>query len=170
MLRCDCCEKEKSKQSVHSPSVVSDDEYLVYVVLEPDQYKDDELSTAAFSKSKLKDGDLSICRKAYSNAADIRQNIVDPQIENKPHRREVGALQAQCSDVRSILTDNPVCRAFCVNDDGLEGFEAHALLAFSDPTKAPNFWNANDRLAIRANLVRSFGGNSAIVPIDELFP
>jgi transposase len=67
----------------------------------------------------------------------------------------VGALRARCSDIQEIAIEAQ--RAVCVIDDGQAHFPAHAVLAYSEATKQQNFWERNQRSAVRAELARVFG-------------
>lgn len=164
------CLKEQAKQSPYSPCPVTDDETIVYVLLDPTQWKDGQLTASAFSKSSLKKGDLSVCRARYSSANEAEQKIVMPQLQRHPDWMLVGALHATCRDIRAIQAVDPPVRAFCVIDDGLPDYPAHAHLGFSEATTAKGFWgNRNVREAIRANLVDVFRRNGGPHTLEECF-
>lgn len=165
------CLREQSRQSQYSPCVVADEEWIVYVLLDPPLWKNGDLVAGAFSKSRLDAGDLSVCRAAYSSAEDAYKNIVEPQLAR--HQGEwtlVGAFRALCRDIRGLFTDHPPVRVVCVVDDGLEAFPAHAHLAYSDATRAKGFWNnRNQRQAVRANLIQVFRANGGPHTLEDCF-
>jgi len=149
------CPKECSQQQRHSPGVVKAEEPIVYVLLQPDHWAGGQLTAAAFAKSQLSRGTLSVCRGAHCTAEEARASIVQPQLERDDRRVLVGALRARCSDIRDIKLE--AHRAVCVIDDGQANFPAHAVLAYSEVTKQEKFWERNQRSAVRAELARVFG-------------
>jgi hypothetical protein len=163
------CPKELTKQKQASPGVVESSETLVYMLLNPDHWENGKLKKAAFSKSKLKEGDLSVCRADYCTADGAYEHAVKPQLERNPARQFVGALRALCADIRGIAVDDPPKQAICVIDDGLDSYPAHALLAYSDATKSEKFWLRNNQEAVRANLTLVFGINGGPLPLRDCF-
>ena len=153
------CPKELKQQSVYSPDVVHDNEAILYVLLDPIQWKDGQLTYGAFSKSKLKDGSLSVSRAQYSSEDMLQERVIQPQLNRNKKRKLIGVLRALCEEIRRITGDNTPCRIFCVNDDGTENDQAHAVIAYSELTKEEGFWQKNNREAIRANLIEAFRGN-----------
>jgi hypothetical protein len=149
------CPKECSQQQPHSPGVVLADEPIVYILLQPDHWAEGLLTAAAFAKSRLSSGTLSVCRAARCTADEANASIVQPQLQKDSRRVLVGALRARCSDIREIKVEAQ--RAVCVIDDGLANFPAHAVLAYSEATKQEKFWERNQRSAVRAELARVFG-------------
>ena len=147
MSRCEC-PAESVKQSQHSPSVVSDGESIVYALVEPITYRDG--SVTLISKSKLKDNEQSVCRAHYCTGADAKSKITEALIERDPSRIDQGFLYAHASEIRAVLLGETGEGAFCVIDDGLDGFEAHAVLGFSNPSDVKF---RSHREAARANLV-----------------
>ena len=115
------------------------------------------MTNAAFSHSKLKQGELSISRIQYTSADQVRQNIIDPQIERKPERRFVGIFIVKCTKLRSMKAAYPKnSRAICVIDDGTANDNAHAVLSYSTHAEEQNYWSRNDRYTVRANLIDAF--------------
>ena len=170
----DACPKELSKQSEFSPDKVHDKETLVYLLIDPRQIKDGELTSTAFSKKELKQGTLSICRAGYSTAEDAKRNIFEPQFNKNSERKLVGAYKAICLNVRTIYATNrntqqSAGRAFCVIDDGERNFPAHAVLAYSDITKKDKFWDKNDQTAVRENLIELFQNHSKPLDLEDCF-
>lgn len=152
------CSKEKKQQSNHSPGVVSDEEHILYVLLEPDQWKYGQLTKAAFSDSKLCACDLSVARQEHTDLDAILENVVVPQIDKNPTRQFVGLLMAPCALIRGLRVGESDGtrgdRATCVIDDGISGYEAHSLMAYSESVRRQN---RNVRLSVRANLIDTFG-------------
>lgn len=162
----DCaCPKECSQQQPHSPGVVRADEPIIYILLQPDHWAEGELTAAAFAKSRLSSGTLSVCRAAHCTAAEAHASIVKPQLQRDSRRVLVGALRARCSDIRDISVE--AHRAVCVIDDGQADFPAHAVLAYSEATKQEKFWDRNQRSAVRAELTRVFGLPPGPLSLEE---
>jgi hypothetical protein len=164
MTHCEC-DKELSKQSDHSPSTVADGEILVYALINPLNVtnEDGTIKVAAFSKSGLKRGDLSVCRASLITGADAKAKTVDIIVAKQPGRSDSGYLVAKCGDVRAIKLGETAVRAICVNDDGLEDFQAHAHLAYSNPQEEKM---RNHREAARAELTTLFQVNGVSVNWD----
>ncbi|SUS08519.1 conserved hypothetical protein [uncultured Defluviicoccus sp.] len=154
-----CCAKEAAQQSVHSPGRVADSETVGYALLDPDNWRDGKLLNAAFSRTRLRACDLSIYRVESSTAAMILEKVVSPQLQRNQSRSFAGVLRALCADIRACRDQSTNDRQFCVVDDGLDGFESHALLGFSESTAGAS---SNLQTAARANLVAVFGGDGSI--------
>lgn len=144
MTRCGCA-KEDSTQSAFSPGVVSNEEPIVYALVQPDTS-----SVKAISKSRLKESTLSVCRAAHCAGAHAHAQIVQVLLEKNGERIEEGFFYALCSEIRAIMLGETNQGAFCVVDDALEGFESHAHVGFSDPKDSKL---KNHREAARANLL-----------------
>lgn len=147
MTRCEC-EQEGSLQSEYSPGVVDDSEAIVYALVHPltGSFKD-------LSHSKLKDGTLSVCRAGHTTGADARSNTVGVLLEKDGTRRDDGFLYAACKDIRAIKLGKSDVGAFCVVDDGLQAYPAHAHLSYSIPSDDKL---RNDRQAAKGNLLVLF--------------
>jgi len=163
----DPCPKERFKQKDISPGIVGDGESIVLIIIDPLQWQNGKLIPAAFSKTRLKSCSLSVARGNHSTLAEINSHVVHPQLA-KPGRRLVGSCKTQCSIIRSIIGDQDSARLFCVIDDGLDDYPAHAVIGFSDHTKSDNFWSRNQRTAAIANLSLAFERNG-ILPLTECF-
>jgi hypothetical protein len=155
------CPEEDTQQNNESPDIVRNDEPIVYALVYPTSAS--EQSIAYFHGSRLKDRELSICRARYSSYGEMREKVVQPQLDNDATREFKGYLWAPCYEIRSILAtpridikekpkeqQDPV-GAFCVIDDGDTNFRAHARLGYSAPNRR-DFWSKNDREAARGNL------------------
>lgn len=142
------CGCEDTLQSEHSPGLVSDDEEIVYVLTDPHTCK--EGSVKEFSKSKLKDRDLSVCRSRHSSVSLITKAVIEPltQSGNTYH----GALWAFTGEIREIPLGDSGVGAFCVADDGLDHDLAHAVIGFSEA----EIKLRNHREAARGNLKELF--------------
>lgn len=144
MMRCEC-EKESSSQSPHSPGLVQDDEPIVYALVNPltGSVKD-------LSKGQLKAGALSVCRSSYISGHEAKSKTVDVLIQKDNSRTHEGFLYALCAEIRAIRLGNPNVGAFCIIDDALMDYAAHAHIGFSDPSDDKL---RNHREAARGNLL-----------------
>jgi hypothetical protein len=147
------CPKEAVQQSSLSPGLVSDDEPIVYILVDPLTVMNG--SVKEFSKSQLKRGDLSVCRAKHCTTSEAERAIVQPLL-SKPGRSFEGALWMPCQRIRSITLGESRVGAFCVIDDGLQDYRAHAVLAFSTPQDEKL---RNEREAARGNLKDLFREN-----------
>lgn len=147
MIRCEC-EQEGSLQSQYSPGVVEDDEPIVYALVHPltGSFKD-------LSHSQLKAGTLSVCRAGHVSGPDARSNTVAVLLAKDETRRDDGFLYAKCKDIRAIKLGKSNVGAFCVVDDGLETYPAHAHLSYSIPSDEKL---RNDRQTAKGNLLKLF--------------
>lgn len=164
------CPEELSKQSALSPCVVGDEENVVYVLFKPDHWDGERLMPAAFSKSKLRQRDLSICRPQHTSLEVVSGMVVMPYLAKSPERTVVGGVSALCGDLRDLRhEDVPDRRSVCVVDDGLEGFEGHALLGFACSAAEKGFWTRNREVAVRSDIVRQFSKSGVPLELDECF-
>jgi hypothetical protein len=158
MNRCGCPEEE-IQQTANSPGIIEPTESIVFALVKP--LTANAGSVANLSTSKLKARNLSVCRGDYSSYADLIRNVVEPQLNRDPSREYIGYHWAPCHEIRSIMTQpsgagkmsppsQPV-GAFCVIDDAVDGYPAHAVIGFSKPN--PKFWEKHDRQAARGNLL-----------------
>ena len=162
----ECCPKEKLPQGRRADhGTVSDHETIGYVLIHPDHWdrRNNIPASAAFSKSKLKNTDLSIFRRELASCAQIQDMVVDSYVRKayqKPGsdgREFVGILLACVAEIRSLRLHEDQARAICVLDDGYDGFESHGLLGFSDCVRDNGRWRSKSVLvAIRANLLATF--------------
>jgi hypothetical protein len=168
------CPKELEQQSPHHCyGTVQDDEPIVYVLVEPDHYRDGDLQKNAFSHRSLKTGELSVCRARYSSRRELQHEVVDKLLQGEPpqggRRRFVGLFQAMCWEIRRISVEYPKQnRAICVIDDGQPSFQAHAHLSYSSFAREKNYWEKNNRQAVRANLIEAFG-KGAMLSLQDVF-
>lgn len=178
------CVKEKAPQHDRSPGVVADDEDVLLVLLNPDQWKDGNFTSAAFRKDWLQKGQLSVCRVKYASQEIVQRFIVDPQIARKPERSLVGGAVAKTGTIRAIQCCDGQTRMYCVVDDPVffddenksdqcalsdDGFLGHAHLGFSEPTSEKGFWKGNCRAAALAELTDAFQARGAPLPLEHIF-
>lgn len=174
MVNCPC-PKESVAQHSRSPGPVESNEKISLIILNPDQWNDGDFSSAAFSKKKLKEGSLSVCRVKFTTISEVQRHIVTPQLLRNTNRTLFGSAVALCLDIRSInSTNRPNERIFCVIDDpivdGPTGdYLGHALLSFSDITKGDKFWSNNDRAAALANLSLAFKKTPPPIALEDVF-
>lgn len=125
-----------------------------------------------FQMNKLKKRDLSVCRGDHSRYSDLLRYVVEPQLANKPAREYKGYYWATCSEIRDIAaeltgkehSDNRTVGAFCVVDDALGDYTAHAVIGFSHPDN--DFWKKNNREAARGNLLIAVQRRGLHYPAD----
>jgi len=145
------CPEEDERQCPDSPGVVVDDESLGYLLYSPELWLGGELSNAAFSRSKLRAGQVSVFRTQYCDAAIVEREAWAPLQARDPNRALAGVAVALCERIR--LVRNGPDRAVCVVDAGRPNYAAHAHLGFSSSVtnSSPSI-----QTAVRANLCRAF--------------
>jgi len=162
------CQKEKVQQKIYSPVaphseyIVGDHEIILYVLYEPKTYN--KISGALFSKSDLKKGTLSVCRKNFSTKEEVFRQVINP-LMCREGTFFIGCIMTPCQLIRGI--ENSLSeRLFCVIDDGEEFYSAHAHLGFSEV-----IWGAqNDRTAARGELRNAFKAYTPTpLTLDECF-
>lgn len=163
------CPREATQQSEWSPSVVNDDEDVVLVLLDPDQWQEGALTQSAFPMDRLKTGTVSLVRREHSSSNEVQEQVVTPQLTRNPNRKLVGGLAVVCSEVRALLTNADQVKALCVVDDGREDFRAHSVMGFSEATKIEKFWSRNARAAVRGNLMTLFENSGAPLSLADCF-
>lgn len=146
MSRCGC-DKELVSQSALSPGLVKGDEPLVYSLVDPETFINGSIK--ALKHDRLKKGQLSICRANYISGEEAREKTVVGQLERDSSRTEHGFAWAVCDEIRDIKLESLDVGAFCVTDDALEGFPAHAHLGYSQVED-----KKNERLGARGNLLK----------------
>jgi hypothetical protein len=168
MNRCGCSE-EDTQQSTHSPGIVLDEEAIVFaLILGPDG---DVASIEIFSKSKLKDRNLSVCRGGHSTFDEMHTRVVEPQLDPSTQLGFRGFYWATCSEIRSIVAERNTSRpkglvptavgAFCVIDEGEPDHPAHARIGYCNPL--PNFWSLHQSVAARGNLLLKFAARGVFL-------
>lgn len=127
------CPEERRQQSVHSPGTVSDDEDLARFVSRSEYIgPDGGLATAAFTVQDFLEphrGGLSLARLDGMSKEEIRQRAeasADGTIGGQTNRMAVAKTLA----IRAICSKG--ARLFCVVDDGLPDFRAHATTHLAD--------------------------------------
>jgi hypothetical protein len=165
------CPRELAQQSPHSPGVVQDAETLLYVLREPKYYEAGTLTIAAFTKGELQETQVSVCRRDITTYEVIQAHIAQPFLAGAPGRSVTHGLIALCQAVRAILIYGTQAKAFCVHDDGLDGFPGHTVIGFSDETRVAGFWEAvnnrlgkNGKVAARGDLTECFREKVPLAP------
>lgn len=147
MNRCEC-PREATSQSEHSPGLVQDDEVIVYALVNPLTS-----SVGQISKSQLKASCLSVCRAGHISGPDAKSATVDVLLQKDTTRAHEGFLHALAGKIRAIRLGQSEVGAFCVIDDALENYRAHAHIGFSDPSDSKL---RSEREAARGNLMLLF--------------
>jgi len=153
----EACPGETIRQSEYSPGVVGDDETIVYVLFDPEQWQDGQLSVGAFTNEDLKKTRLSVARREYTTEAVAKAQVVGPRVAGG--QKFVGGLRAKCVELRRLSSEDG-SRLFCVLDDGLPGHPGHAVIGYSEAKRDQYFAQRNpksDRVAIRQKLAVAFG-------------
>lgn len=164
MTRCGC-EKETVSQSSLSPGIVKDPEPIVYSLIEPDNFVEGSLK--ALKHDRLKKSELSVCRAWYIDGTSAREKTVSGQLQRDEKRLERGFAWALCSEIRDIKLESLGVGAFCIVDDAMEDFPAHAHLGYSQVED-----KKNERQSARGDLLkllekRGFVTNWAGEPFGE---
>lgn len=154
------CPCEATKQSKHSPAKVASGEALLYFLIEPHNWEQNDISARAFSRTELTECQVSVSRKKYTPKEIFQKEVIDVLLERDSKRKAIGVLQAGCGEVRSLKTDEPKNkRVFCVIDDGTTKNTGHGHIGFSEITKHQP---KNYKTAHRANLILLFGDKRSI--------
>jgi len=169
MNRCGCIE-EDSQQTPSSPGIVEPQESIVFACVHPETAP--ERGVSMFQKTKLIKRDLSVCRGNHSRHSDLLCHVVEPQLTKKPAREYKGYYWATCREIRDIVaeltgkkhSDNRTVGAFCVVDDALGDYTAHAVIGFSRPDN--DFWEKHNREAARGNLLVAVQRRGLHCPAD----
>ena len=128
------CPEERRLQSVYSPGTVRDDENLARFVSRSEHFAaDGELAPAAFPVQDFLEprrGGLSLARLGYMSKEEILQRAVAGTSDKPTKRMAVAKAQA----IRALRSKDT--RLFCVVDDGLQDFRAHATTHLADGRRA----------------------------------
>lgn len=177
------CPKELTKQHDKSPGVVCNEENIALILIEPDQWHDNDFTNLAFSKTRLKKGQLSVCRVEHTTQCEVYYFVVNPQLKKNPGRKLIGAAATVCKDIRAISTSTGE-RAFCVIDDPIvcndderhevgigvqcdcitKDYLGHAHMSFSQSL------NPNEVAAAQSNLKELFRSDKKPFSIEDVFP
>lgn len=155
----DECVEERQPQSVHSPGTVRDDESLARFVSRSEHFAaDGELATAAFPVKHFLEphhGGLSLARLGHMSREEVRQRaeaLADGTTRGSTRRMAVTKTQA----IRAIRSSG--ARLFCVVDNGLPDFHAHAAAHLADRRSATRSSVRRDRmLLMQAFVLQSVG-------------
>lgn len=160
MPRCGC-EKEDVRQSVHSPDVVRNEEPIVYFGIDPTTTENRTIKD--LSKSKLQSCELSVCRAPFISENDAREKIFKPIQTRQEGARLDGVLWATAEEIRAVTLGDTNIGAFCVIDDGLESYAAHAVLGYSGVSDKKLM---NHRNSARGNLKLVLLGRN-LMPLER---
>ena len=131
------CLEERKQQSVYSPGTVRDDESLARFISRSEYIaQDGKLATAAFSVQDFLEphrGGLSLARLGHMSRAEIRQRA-EASADGTNDRPTKGMAVAETQAIRAIHSNG--ARLFCVVDDGLPDFRAHAVSHLADRRSA----------------------------------
>ncbi|MBG21181.1 MAG: hypothetical protein CML31_14715 [Rhizobiales bacterium] len=144
------CKREYTIQSADSPGIVADDEPIVLALIYPDDYKDG--SIRGLNHTRLKKQQLSVVRAKYSSGENAHANTVERLLQKDPARQDRGYMYALGQEIRAILLAHLKCRAFCLIDETVPDFAAHAHVGYSCIENDKR----NDRLAARGDLLNVF--------------
>lgn len=159
------CPLEAAKQSRHSPSKVSNTETLLFVLVEPHNFAENNLSARAFSRKELTKGHVSVSRKEHTTRPTLEENVISVLLKKDVRRVFKGVLKAKCQKVRDIKASHlSKKRVFCVVDEGVPDNPGHAHIGFSEITKMDN---GNEKTAYRQNLILAFGENPLV--LDDIY-
>ena len=132
------CIEELQEQSVYSPGTVRDDESLARFVLRREHFAPDgELATAAFPVQDFLEphrGGLSLARLGHMSREEVLQRA-EASADGPSDRRATDVAVANTRAIRAIRSKSGA-RLFCVVDDGLPDFRAHAVARLADRRSA----------------------------------
>lgn len=179
------CPKELTKQHDRSPGVVCNEERIALILIAPDQWQDNDFTNLAFSKKRLKNGQLSVCRVEFTTQCEVYYFVVNPQLKKNSERTLIGAVATVCKDIRALSTSTGQ-RAFCIIDDPIvcnddekhvkgtepetpcncitKDYLGHAHMSFSQSL------NPNEVVAAQSNLKDLFRPNNKPFSIEDVFP
>ena len=127
------CLEERRQQSVYSPGTVRDDESLARFVSRSEHFAPDgELATAAFPVQDFLEprrGGLSLARLGHMSREEVLQRAEASAggTSDKPTNR---MAVARTQTIRALRSKG--ARLFCVVDNGLLDFRAHAAAHLAD--------------------------------------
>lgn len=156
---CEECIEERQRQRACSPGTVGDEENLARFVLRSDHVAPDgELAPAAFPAQDFMEqhrGGLSLARLDHMSMEEVRGRArALPDITTGKSTKRMAVAKTQA--IRAIRSSG--ARLFCVVDDGLPEFHAHAVVRLADRQSASrsSVKRHRDRL-MRAFALQSIG-------------
>ena len=156
---CEECIEERRQQRACSPGTVDDEENVARFVLHSSHVAPDgELAPAAFSVQDFMEqhrGGLSLARLDHMSTEEVRRRakaLPDRTTGAPTKRMAVAKTQA----IRAMRSSG--ARLFCVVDDGLPDFHAHAIAHLADRQLAsPSSVRRDRKILMRAFALRSVG-------------
>lgn len=123
-----------------SPGLVEDDEQIVHVLFDPDNFRDGGFQPGKVGIARLKKGQWSIARPKHTTLQTVKDEVI-AQRTKSGSAVYVGCVRAICGDLRWVKAKTADKRIVCVFDDPLlPSFQGHGLIGFSTLTKTGNFW------------------------------
>lgn len=167
MSDCPCPDERTPKEG--SPGPVEDDEAIVCLLFDPENFSDGQLQAGAISVKRLKKAEFSVSRPRHTALEKVQAAVVEPRTKN-PELAFVGAATAICGEIRDLKHTSKGERIFCVVDDPLieDDYPGHAIIRFSDPTKG-GYWSKNDAAAALGDLLNLFSKAGAPLAIEACF-
>jgi hypothetical protein len=151
-----------------SPGVVLDQEIIVRVLFDPDDWQDGAVNPGKLGIKRLRRSEFSVARSDHCNADTIRSQVIEKRGVGKNPQKYIGVIKAMCSDIRYSVGNFALTRLFCVHDDPLENFAGHALIGFSEQTRG-GFWDKNDATAALLILGQKFEENGSPLRLEDCF-
>ena len=131
------CLEERRQQSVYSPGIVRDDESLARFVSRSEYFAPDgKLATAVFPVQDFLEprrGGLSLARLDHMSREEIRQRA-EASADHANGGPTNSMAVAKTQRIRALRSND--ARLFCVVDDGLLDFHAHAVTHLADRRSA----------------------------------
>jgi hypothetical protein len=157
-----------------SPGFVADDEQIVHILFDPDNFKDGEFQPGKIGIARLKKSEWSIARPKYTTLQTIETEVI-AQRTKSGSVVYAGCIRATCRDLRWINAQSECGRIVCVFDDPiLPNFVGHGLMGFSQVTKADKYWakadKKNNTAAVLLHLCSVFEKGGYPLRLEECFP
>ena len=156
---CEECIEERRQQRACSPGTVDDEENLARFVLHSSHVAPDgELAPAAFSVQEFMEqrrGGPSLARLDHMSTEEVRGRVkaLPDRTTGAPTKR-MAVAKAQA--IRAMRSGG--ARLFCVVDDGLPDYHAHAAVRLADRQSASRSSVRRERkILMRAFALRSVG-------------
>lgn len=145
------CPEEDQPQTNDGLGVVTDDEPIVYALIDPRTSKVG--SIILFPKSDWNDRQLSVCRADSCDYDTFYDRAISGQVAKGS--TYIGYVWATAGEIRKInaVDEKGVEQrvgALCVIDDSLPNYKSHARMGECKPDS--KFWGRHKRLAARLQL------------------
>jgi hypothetical protein len=162
---------EESTEKPGSPGLVENDEFIVRVLFDPEDFKEGVLEPGVLGVKRLKKSEFSVARPKFTSLATVVQEVVSVRESGKSSLKAAGAVKAPCSAIRRLMAVDAAKRVFCVFDDPQPSFSGHALIGFSEMTRKDNYWAKKDNSAAAAlgNLCLEFEKAGVPLRLEDCF-